>query len=104
MFTIEISELKTLPKEYTFEFTELTENTSTGSIILSPPQYSLYSSATEPTVTLRKALIPINLTIGQANNISIFKFTVLSEGRKLIEKLLTIKCYEQACSSATTGS
>lgn len=103
MFTVNVSELKIPPKEYTFEFTELTENTSIGSIIISPPQYSLYSSLTEPTVTLRKALIPINLTIGQTNNISIFKFTVLSEGRKLIEKLLTIKCYEQSCSSVTTG-
>jgi hypothetical protein len=104
MFNVNISELKVSPKEYSFEFTELTENTSSGSIIISPPQYILYASTTEPTATLRKALVPINLTIGQTNNISIFKFTVLSEGRKLIEKLLTIKCYEQSCSSSTTGS
>lgn len=103
MLTVDVSELKVLPKEYSFEFTELTENTSSGSIIISPPQYTLYASTKEPTVTLRKALIPINLTIGQTNNISIFKFTVLSEGKKLIEKLLTIKCYEQSCSSSTTG-
>lgn len=104
IFTVDVSELKIPPKEYAFEFTELTENTSAGSIIISPPQYTLYTSTTAPTVTLRKALIPINITIGQTNNISIFKFTVLSEGRKLIEKLLTIKCYEQSCFSATTGS
>jgi hypothetical protein len=103
MFTVEVSELKVPPKEYDFEFVELTENTSLNNIILSPPQYTSYVSQSDPTVTLRKALIPINLTISKPNNISIFKFTVLSEGRKLIEKLLTIKCYEQACSAVATG-
>jgi hypothetical protein len=100
MFAVEILELKIAPKEYSFEFTELTDNTSNDKIVLSSPQYSTYPSAANSEILLRKALVPIKLSITKPNNISIFKFTVLSEGRKLVEKLLTIRCYEQACSSS----
>lgn len=93
-----VMSLKPEPKSYTFEFTELTTNTSPNNIVLSPTQYSNYTvTQNNQTVSLRQAIIPINLSITNSNNISIFKFTILSEGRKLTEKLLTIKCFEQAC-------
>lgn len=95
-----VRSLKIEPKEYSFEFTELTTNTSTGNIILSPTQYSNYTETQSgQTVSLREAVIPINLSITNSNNISIFKFAVLSGGRKILEKLLTVKCYEQACTN-----
>lgn len=100
ILTIDVTELKLEPKVYTFEFIELTENTSNPNINIAPPQYSIYQKviSSTKTIQLRKATIPINIIIDQINNISIFKFTVLSDGKKLIEKLITIKCYEQACS------
>lgn len=96
-----IDSLKIEPKEYSFEFTELTTNTIPSNIVLSPVQYENYSTTqNNQTVSLRRAIIPINLSIIKTNNISIFKFTILSDGRKLTEKLLTIKCFEQACTGA----
>jgi hypothetical protein len=97
----EITNLKPEPKNYTFTFTELTSNTSPTNIVISPTQYSIYNQTqNDSTITLRKAIVPINLSIDQSNNISIFKFTVLSDNLKLIEKLISIKCYEQACASS----
>lgn len=95
---VEVSSLRPEPAQYVFELIELTENTEQQKIVLSPPQYSNYTETNETeTIPLRKAIIPVNLSIDNTNNISIFKFIVSSGGRKLIEKLLNIKCFEENC-------
>jgi hypothetical protein len=102
MFFVEITRLKQAPQNYTFEFVELTTNTSIENITISPAQYTNYSIIeNNESINLRKATVPISLSINNTNNISIFKFTLLSDSRKLIEKLITIKCYEQSCSSSS---
>jgi len=101
ILVVEIKNLKLEPAEYSFELVELTTNTSQDNIVLSETQYSIYTTIiNQQSVSLRKANIPINLSITQSNNISIFKFTVLSAGNKLLEKLITIKCYEGSCSGS----
>ena len=92
--------------EYIYEFVELTENTSLNNIQVASPQYSLYEETNpdnqEEKISYRKAVVPINLSITNTSNISIFKFTVLSsENKKLVEKLITIKCYEYECNAIT---
>lgn len=100
ILVIELDSLKPDPADYTFEFTELTTNTTQNNIILSQPQYTTYSkTVNSQTVSLRKATIPINLSITQSGNISIFKFTVLLSNSKVLEKLITIKCFEGSCTS-----
>jgi len=90
--------LKPPPANYVFEFVELTSNTVQSNINLSPPQFTPYTETKDDEViSLREATIPINLSIDKSNNISIFKFIVSLDGRKLIEKLINIKCFEEGC-------
>ena len=44
------------------------------------------------TATLREAIIPVNLTINDADSINIFKFTVSSDNYTLTEKTIAIPC------------
>jgi hypothetical protein len=90
-----VRNLKLAPKEYVFSLVELTNNNS--EIIMATPQYSQYvetitENQQQVDVSLRQAIIPIELIINQTNNISIFKFTVQSEGKVLSENLITIGC------------
>lgn len=102
MLLVEVVGLKPSPKNYSFEFVELTTNTLPNSITISPAQYNNYTTNNNgETINLRKATVPISISINNTNNISIFKCTLLSDNRKLIEKLITIKCYEQACSASS---
>jgi hypothetical protein len=94
--------LKINPYEYSFEFVELTSNTNTQNINIQSPQYSNYTipkpGSTTETIAVRKALVPIELAIlNSEQNISIFKFSVVAvskNNKKLIEKIITIKCLE----------
>jgi hypothetical protein len=98
---IEVSKLKLAPEEYSFELVELTTNSNPQDITIQTPKYTEYTipkpgTTTNETISLRKALIPINIAIlNSQENISIFKFTVTSvtnDNKKLIEKIITIKC------------
>lgn len=98
MLVVQVDGLRPSPAEYVFEFVELTSNTTQQNISLSPPQFTAYTeSRNDETINLRRAIIPINLSIDNTNNISIFKFIVSSNGRKLVEKLINIKCFEENC-------
>lgn len=98
---LEVLKLKDEPEEYSFEFVELTTNSSPELIEIQPAQYSKYTipkpgTTTNETIIVRKAIIPINISIlNRQQDVSIFKFTVLSatqKNKKLIEKIVTIKC------------
>lgn len=98
----EVSKLKSSPNEYRFDLVELTTNSLPGDISVQQAKYSDYtipsSKDTDETVSVRKAIVPINLSITNSQqNISIFKFTVtsISDNKKLIEKIITIKCSSQ---------
>lgn len=96
----EIKRMKPDPAQYVFEMSELTSNSLAQDIQIQLPQYSTYIEKTETTdknkidIEYRKAIVPVNLTINNVNNISLFKFTVSLDNKKLIEKLITIKCQE----------
>jgi len=108
ILTFDVLDLKTSPHEYGFELVELTNNSMPQDIQIQTPQYSDYTitipansnggNSTPQIRSVRKAKVLINLSIANnQNNISIFKFTVLSitDGNKrLVEKIITIKCQE----------
>lgn len=97
-----VSSLKIDPHEYSFELTELTNNANLEDISVQLPQYSDYeitipASPVAQTRAVRKATIPINLSI--ANNqadVSIFKFSVssITDNKRLVEKIIILKCLE----------
>lgn len=100
-----VSKLKLEPEEYDFEFVELTTNSDPSSIDIQPPKYSTYTipkpgSTTNETISLRKAIVPVNVAIlNPQQPISIFKFTVISKtmnNKRLIEKIITLKCQDTA--------
>lgn len=99
----EVTKLKLEPEEYAFEFVELTTNSNPLEIDIQPAKYSEYTipkpeTTTNETISLRKAIVPINLSITNAQQpISIFKFTVISKtlnNKKLLEKIITVKCQD----------
>lgn len=98
----EVKKMKPEPAQYIFEMTELTSNSLVQDIQIQTPQYSTYSekipakdaNTPEKSIEYRKALIPVNLTINNVNNISLFKFTISLDNKKLVEKIITIKCQE----------
>lgn len=98
----EVKQMKPAPAQYIFEMTELTNNSLAQDIQIQTPQYSTYTEKVpakdpktpETTVEYRQALVPVNLSINNVNNISLFKFTVSLDNKKLIEKIVTIKCQE----------
>jgi predicted transcriptional regulator len=98
----EVKQMKLAPTQYVFEMTELTSNSLAQDIQIQTPQYSTYtetvpakdSQTPEATIEYRQALVPVNLSINNVNNISLFKFTVSLDNKKLIEKIITIKCQE----------
>lgn len=93
-----ITNLKLEPEPYTFDFIELTENSSSELITISAPEYSTYQETVGTvTRTLRKAIVPINFSIDSSEytNVSIFKFSVLNDiGTILSEQIITFKCIE----------
>lgn len=95
---ISVENLKLDPFVYNFSFVELTQNSSTNLISISEPQYSTYeTSINNNSITLRKAIVPINFSLNTSNynNISIFKFIVSDSANQiLVEQLLTVKCTE----------
>lgn len=97
LLTVKVDALKPDPSRYTFQLIELTSNTSQQNINIQTPEYSTYEEEVDQeTVTYRRALIPITVSVNPTSytNISIFKFAVLLEGSKVAEKLITIKCLE----------
>lgn len=99
----EVEKLKPSPYEYAFEFVELTTNVNTENIKLQIPKYSDYTipkpgTTTNEIMPVRRVIVPIELAIlNDQQNVSIFKFSVISttqNNRKLIEKIITIKCLE----------
>jgi hypothetical protein len=90
-----VRNLRPAPKQYTFSLVELTNNNS--EVSLATPDYSSYTETilqdnTQTDVTLRQALIPVDIIINKTENISIFKFIVKSEGSVLSESLISIGC------------
>lgn len=78
--------------DYSFEFVELTNNTSTGNIAVSEPVYSTYI---DNATTKSKVSIRVTLSIpNPQQSTSIFKFSVSRTDidQKIIEKLITIQC------------
>jgi len=102
----DVTNLKDAPANYTFDFIELTENTTAGSISILSPQFSIYTlpkiKKEDPDVYDRKAEIPINLSIALSDNISIFKFTVLLDNKKVSEQVITIRCFEESCAAKSS--
>jgi hypothetical protein len=96
ILTATVSDLLPEPKSYSFEFTELTNNNST--VTVNSPNYTNYVvSGTEgipsgQSVTLREAIIPINVSISGPNNISIFKLGIISNNVTITEKTIAISC------------
>lgn len=90
-----VRNLKMPPKQYSFKLVELTNNDA--EVIMATPDYTEYQETVledqkEVDVTLRQALIPIDIIINKTQNISIFKFIVSSEGSVLSEHLVSIGC------------
>ena len=78
--------------DYSFEFVELTNNSSVGNIAISEPIYSTY---TDNGITQSKASVRVTLSIpNPQQSTSIFKFSVSRTdiSQKIIEKLITIQC------------
>lgn len=107
----EVDMLRLAPYKYSFQLIELTANTTTENISVQRPVYTTYTvqapepDPNSPTVpdpsplegqTIRKALVPINLSIpGDEQAISIFKFVINDDNvvsKKIVEKIITIKC------------
>lgn len=91
--TVVVNKLRISPANYRFSIVELTNNTTPDKIIVSQPEYDLY---TENNISYRRANIPVNLSINSSNynNISIFKFNIFLEDVKISETLLTVQCLE----------
>jgi hypothetical protein len=101
LFTIVVDKLKPSPADYSFNLTELTNNTVKENISLSPPSYTTYSvTQNDESIIYRKATIPASISITDTNynNISLFQFSVSDNitGRIVRggERILTIKCLE----------
>jgi hypothetical protein len=100
----EVSKLKLDPYQYSFELVELTTNSLPTDINVQSVKYSEYTipkpgTTTNETISVRKGVVPVNLSISNnQQNISIFKFIVssITDSKKLIEKIITIKCATQS--------
>jgi|LakMenE01Jun11ns_1017448.scaffolds.fasta_scaffold9790226_2 hypothetical protein len=93
-----VTNLKSGAVEYSYAFVELTQNSTTNLVSIGQPKYENYQETqNDNTITLRKATIPLNISVNPEtyNNISIFKFSVLdSNNSVLTEQILTFKCIE----------
>lgn len=91
---VTVSGLQAEPREYTFEFDELTGNSTTSSV--GTPNYTNYTSTEGAPpgqiVNLRSANIPVNITIDNPDNINIFKFSILSNNVNITEKTVALNC------------
>lgn len=98
LLIVTVDKLKVEPFEYAFSFIELTQNSSSELINIADAQYSTYSETIDSiSTTIRKAVIPINLSTKSAsyNNINIFKFIVYDNANTILaEQILTFKCVE----------
>jgi hypothetical protein len=96
MLTVTIRDLQPEPKNYSFDFEELTGNNSSGTI--NTPIYTSYVSTDSngipagQSLSLREANVPVTISIANPNNINIFKFSVYSDNIKITEKTLAITC------------
>jgi hypothetical protein len=93
ILTVSVLGLLPSPKNYTFECEELTGNGSTISI--STTSYSPYIDSENPSISLRQAVVPVNITIANPQNINIFKFSLYMDNALVTEKTLAITC--QVC-------
>lgn len=95
---VTVDKLKVEPFEYIFSFIELTQNSSPELINIADPQYSTYTETIDNvSTTIRKAIVPINLSTKSTsyNNINIFKFIVYDSNNNILaEQILTFKCVE----------
>lgn len=101
LLNIKIVDLKPEPQEYIFELEDLTNN-SVNSTINSPiyTNYSIYPEPTGtgldeelgPPVTMRQAIVPINLSISGPKSITMLKFKVVTENQDIAERTVTISC------------
>lgn len=81
------------PRNYSFECEELTGNGSVSSV--SSASYSPYIDSENLSISLRQAVVPINITIANPQNINIFKFSLYMDNILVTEKTLAITC--QVC-------
>lgn len=101
LLNIKVSDLKAEPQEYIFEIEDLTNNDVGFSI--NSPIYSNYSVYPEPTgtgldedlgppITMREAIVPINLSISGNKSITMLKFKVVTDNSEVAERTITISC------------
>lgn len=98
LLTVTISDLRDSPIDYVFEIEDLSNNSITYSI--SDAVYSKYivypdsnnGEIAGTPVTLRKALVPISISISGSKSISILKFKVLSQNQVVAERTISISC------------
>ena len=101
LLTVNISDLKAEPQQYTFELTDLTNNNIDFNI--NNAIYTNYQTYPEPTGTgldedlgpaidMRRAIVPINLTISGTKPITMLRLTVLEGNSEIAQRTLTISC------------
>lgn len=101
LLNVKITELKAEPQEYIFELEDLTNN-NVGSTINSPiyTNYSVYPEPTGtgldeqlgPPITMREAIVPININIAGSKPITMLKFKVVTDNQEVAERTITISC------------
>lgn len=93
ILTVSVLGLLPSPRNYSFECEELTGNGSTVSV--SSASYSPYTDPQNPSISLRQAVVPVNIAIANPQNINIFKFSLYMDNTLITEKTLAITC--QVC-------
>ena len=98
LMSVIVTNLKPGSIEYSYELTELTQNSAPNLLFVGEPKYENYEETKDgKTTTLRKATIPLNISVNPQSytNISIFKFTVFdTNNTRLTEHIFTFKCIE----------
>lgn len=101
LLNVKIIDLKAEPQEYIFELEDLTNNSVEYTI--NSPIYENYNVYPEPTgtdlneplgppITMRQAIVPINLTIAGNKPITMLKFKVVTDNQEVAERTITISC------------
>lgn len=98
LLTVSITDLKAEPANYQFEVEDISNNSIDYSI--SSPIYTTYIVYPETAVVetaqtpinLRKAVVPISLTINGTKSISVIKFKVLLDNNVITERTVSISC------------
>ena len=90
VLTVNVTGLLSLPKSYSFTCEELTGNGNT--VVVNTASYAPYTDPEKPSISLRQATVPVNISITNAQKINIFKFAVYSDNALVTEKTIAITC------------